>query len=158
MKLIDMNLRALDQARDLLSAIDDVTFVQMAPHTNGIRIGAHIRHVIEFYERFLTGLAHGCVDYEGRSRNTLIERSRAAAVRAIDDVADGLAHVTDGPIGVRTEELVVPSSRSRELQALLEHTIHHFALIAVALAALGVAVDPDFGVAPSTLRYRAKAA
>ena len=48
------------------------------------------------------------------------------------------------------------SSVGRELLTLSTHTIHHFALIAITLRAHGVAVDPDFGVAPSTLRHRQK--
>jgi hypothetical protein len=46
------------------------------------------------------------------------------------------------------------SSVGRELQTLSSHTIHHFALIGMTLLAHGVAVDPDFGMAPSTLRYK----
>ena len=45
------------------------------------------------------------------------------------------------------------SSVGRELQVLSSHTIHHFALMAMTLRVLGVPVDPDFGMAPSTLRY-----
>ena len=44
---------------------------------------------------------------------------------------------------------------SRELQVLSSHTVHHFALIAVTLRMHGVEMDPDFGMAPSTLRYLA---
>jgi hypothetical protein len=47
------------------------------------------------------------------------------------------------------------SSISRELQVLSSHTIHHFALIAITLRMHGVEMDPDFGMAPSTLRYLA---
>jgi len=50
------------------------------------------------------------------------------------------------------------SSVSRELQVLSSHTIHHFALIAMTLRLHGVEMDPDFGMAPSTLRYLAHAA
>ena len=46
------------------------------------------------------------------------------------------------------------SSVERELQFLRSHTVHHFALIAVILRLSGVEPDEQFGVAPSTLRYR----
>jgi hypothetical protein len=49
----------------------------------------------------------------------------------------------------------LPSTISRELQALSSHTIHHFALIAVILRLHGIFLDPEFGVSPSTLRYQA---
>ena len=52
-------------------------------------------------------------------------------------------------------ESFMESSLSRELQALSSHTVHHFALIAVTLRAHGVQMDPEFGMAPSTLRYLA---
>src|SRR5262249_43081278 len=68
----------------------------------------------------------------------------------------------DGVLFVRMEDAAgfdladpfLMSSVTRELMALSSHTIHHFALIAMTLRAHGVVVNPDFGVAPSTLRYR----
>ena len=47
------------------------------------------------------------------------------------------------------------SSISRELQVLSSHTIHHFAMIAMTLRFHGIEIDPEFGMAPSTLRYLA---
>ena len=46
------------------------------------------------------------------------------------------------------------SSVGRELMTLSSHTIHHFALISMTMRSHGVAMDPDFGMAPSTLRHR----
>lgn len=48
----------------------------------------------------------------------------------------------------------VASSLPRELQFLLSHTVHHYALIATMNAVAGVETPEDFGVAPSTLVYR----
>jgi hypothetical protein len=45
------------------------------------------------------------------------------------------------------------TSLERELQFLLSHTVHHFALVALLLRAQGFEVSADFGVAPSTLAY-----
>ncbi len=45
------------------------------------------------------------------------------------------------------------STVRRELQFLLSHTVHHFALIAVLLERFEIAVPDDFGIAPSTLKY-----
>jgi len=44
------------------------------------------------------------------------------------------------------------STVARELIVLSSYTIHHFALIAITLKEPGLTVDPDFGVANSTLR------
>lgn len=157
MKLIESNLRALEQGRAMLSLLDDVAYAHPAPHTNGIRIGAHMRHVIEFYECFLEGVAAGSIDYDARRRNPAIEKSRAAALRAIGDIERKLSAVSGEVVRVRSEELVLASSVARELQVLLDHTIHHYALIAVALHAIGVSGDPEFGVARSTSCFHAAA-
>ena len=51
------------------------------------------------------------------------------------------------------------SSFERELLYCLDHAIHHQALIKIGLKELHLShlVSPDFGVAYSTLRYRARA-
>ena len=45
------------------------------------------------------------------------------------------------------------STLRRELQFLLSHTIHHFALIGLLLSFHGVEPGEEFGVAPSTLKH-----
>jgi hypothetical protein len=45
------------------------------------------------------------------------------------------------------------STVARELQFLLSHTIHHYALIALVLRLQGFTTGEEFGVNPSTLRH-----
>ena len=61
----------------------------------------------------------------------------------------------DAPAGQEFDTYLT-SSLARELQTLASHTIHHYALIAMAVRAFGVEVDANFGMAPSTLRYQEK--
>ncbi len=167
--LIDTNVGWLDQALDLLARIDDRIFRQspagFVPH----RVGAHLRHVLEFYERFLDGVPSGLVDYDARRRDLSVESSRRAAFRRSLQIIHGLEELrgpaADAALRVRIEDApedlsdpFLDSSVARELQVLSSHTIHHFALIAVTLAAHGVAAAPEFGVAPSTLRHNARRA
>jgi hypothetical protein len=49
-----------------------------------------------------------------------------------------------------------PSTTGRELQFLVSHTVHHFAMIGGICRALEVEMEENFGVAPSTLRHRAQ--
>ena len=51
------------------------------------------------------------------------------------------------------ESTVSPSTIERELKFLVSHTVHHYAIIALQLRHQGVEPGPEFGVAPSTLRY-----
>jgi hypothetical protein len=83
---------------------------------------------------------------------SIIQRLEKAAELRGDSII--WVRVEDAKAG-RIDDSFMTSSVSREMQALSSHTIHHFALIAVTLKALGVNVDCNFGVAPSTLRHNA---
>lgn len=168
--LIQMNVRWLRQALKLLERLDDATYgtapAGLAPH----RAGAHLRHIIEFYQCFLDGLDSSHIDYDARRRDETIEHSRAVAAAAIRSIIQSLEMRAD----VRQERIVwvrmedaeaarvrdsfMESSICRELQVLSSHTVHHFALIAVTLRAHGIPMDPEFGMAPSTLRHMASQA
>jgi len=168
--LIAVNIAWLRQAEALVSRISDAVYTAsprgLAPH----KAGGHLRHILEFYECFLTGLAGGRIDYDARKRDLSIETSLAAAQKRIGSLLHRLetesALRSDSLVRVRMEdsaesritEPFLISSVGRELQILSSHTIHHFALMAMTLRALGVPVDADFGVAPSTLGYWASQA
>ena len=163
--LTQINIRWLRQALRLLDRLDDTTYAATAPGLDPHRAGAHLRHIIEFYQSFLNGLQSGRIDYDARRRDEAVECSRAAAAAAIRSIVRTLetcpALRSESMILVRMEDAgeasdsYMESSISRELQVLSSHTIHHFALIAVTLRMHGVNMDPDFGMAPSTLRYLA---
>jgi hypothetical protein len=162
--LIEMNVRWLRQALDLLYRIDDAQYAStpagMAPH----RAGGHLRHIVEFYQAFLSGLESSHIDYDARPRDLAVERFRESAESAIYSILNALetSHDvrTDRIIWVRMEDAsaavakpFMESSVSRELQVLSSHTIHHFALISMTLRLHGVEMEADFGMAPSTIRY-----
>ena len=165
--LIATNIRWLRQALRLLDQLDDTVYSTAAPGFGPHRAGAHLRHILEFYQCFLQGLDSSHIDYDSRRRDEAIELSRAAASKAIRSIV----HALESRSGLREERIVwvrmedadetrvrdsfMESSISRELQVLSSHTIHHFALIAMTLRAHGIQLDPDFGMAPSTLRHLA---
>jgi hypothetical protein len=166
--LIQMNVGWLEQAIALVSSISHDQFTQSPQGWEPHRVAGHLRHIIEFYECFLDGLQWSHIDYDARRRDESIERTRAAAGARLREVMRRLESTPevrgDAVLWVRMEDAEgrgvrdpwTTSSVSREMQVLSSHTIHHFALIAMTLRAHGVAVDPDFGVAPSTLRHREK--
>ena len=168
--LLDSNIASLHQALAIVEAIDDVTFTTspsaLAPH----RVGSHLRHILEFYQCFLDGLSALHIDYDARKRNESLQNDRIVAADTIRSIINQLERtpilLTDCILWVRMEDAIdlhnrdcfMTSSIGRELQVLSSHTIHHFALIAMTLRAHGVSVAPDFGMAPSTLRYAASKA
>ncbi|MFO1052686.1 MAG: hypothetical protein U1F36_10775 [Planctomycetota bacterium] len=132
----------------------------------GGSIGQHLRHALDHFEQFVRGVPEGCIDYDDRVRGRPEENCRATCVAR----ADGLAARLDGAVDGRSAQTTVlvktacsvdgaieahASTLGRELQFLVSHTVHHFAIVAAIARARGLTVDPDFGVAPSTLRYRA---
>lgn len=160
LSLIRANTDSLRQALRLLDRLDDQTYQESPPGFAPHRVGGHLRHILEFYECLLNGVESGWVDYDARKRNATIETNLCAARAQVQDIITRIESTpslhTECMIRVRMEDMregFVTSSPGRELQVLSSHTIHHFALIAMTLMAHGIGVDPDFGMAPSTLRH-----
>jgi len=157
----------LDQALDLVESLDAKAYGAAAPAAGLAAAGPHLRHVLDMYGCFLRGLPEARVDYEARARDTRLESEPAAALAALRRIAAQLAALEaaplparlqvhgDTPLGMEGERVWSNSTPERELQFLLNHTLHHFALIAAALRLHGRAVPADFGLAPSTIRWQA---
>jgi hypothetical protein len=157
--LWNANADLLEQAADLLAGVDDETFTRPAPIFDGQRIGAHMRHVIDFYDGLVTGIPGRQVDYDARERDPLLESDRRFAIERLRELALLLRHDLifreDFSLQVSSEGASFSSSSlGRELQAVASHTVHHFALIAVLLRYFGFTVPSDFGVSKATLDYR----
>ena len=159
------NLDTLQQGLAVLERITEEDYRAPVPACFNAAAGGHVRHVIEHYESLLRGLASGRVDYENRPRDPDVERNPATAAQRVRDLLarlDTLAdEPADGPLLVRSETAPLDSTHPwagssllRELEFLLSHTVHHYALIAIQCRLRGMTLDPDFGMAPSTLRHR----
>ncbi len=156
------NIHVLKQAAQLLDRLDDKTYCapMFGPRS---AIGVHLRHALDFYALFFDGLPGGQIDYDRRTRDRTVEQSRGVALDYIDSVIERLRAIDDLAAPVRVKVDVADSSDDpdaysqstvkRELQSLVGHTLHHYALITYSLKAQGIEVDPGFGVAPSTLDY-----
>ena len=162
--LLRENMEVLRQGLDLLDQLDDEQFCNGVPALKLAGPGSHFRHVIDFYRRLFEGLAESdsprTIDYDRRERDPRIESERSACRAAIDEVRARLGALgrvdgrVDRPLAVRCDQLpTAQSTLERELQGLVSHTVHHYALIAIAARAHGVDPGDEFGVAPSTLAY-----
>lgn len=150
----------------LLRSLDGEAYRRKHPNCFNGSVGGHLRHALDHYWSLLRGLASGEIDYDARVRDTSIEKDPVAASQACEEIA-GELKALDGTsldsalrvkmdCGSRTlpEEEWSRSSLRRELQFLLSHTVHHYALISVMCQSMGVSPQPGFGVAPSTLKYQ----
>jgi uncharacterized damage-inducible protein DinB len=157
----------LDQALRLVETLDAPAYCADVPAAGLAGTGPHLRHVLDMYGCFLRGLPEGRVDYEDRVRDGRLEAEPAAGAAALRFVANQLRNLEraalparlhvhgDTPVGMERERAWSDSTPERELQFLLNHTLHHFALIAAVLRLQGHAVPADFGMAPSTIRWQA---
>lgn len=148
----------IDIGIDLLEKLSDETY----SHKRGDEgsIGAHFRHNLEFIEHFLDGLENGRIDYCQRERDTRVETERSFALKRFRECIERLAKLEtidlSMSVSVNSEidpEIWLESSLGRETEFVQSHTVHHYALVAAKLRALGESVPQEFGVAPSTLRY-----
>jgi len=156
------NLHCLEQAIELLGRLPAGAYARVESR-HAKTAGPHLRHVLDHYSSFLSGLPDLRVDYDARERDIRLESEIPFAIDRLREILGGLVLVDlellELPIDVRLEaggpedEQWSRSTVRRELQFLLSHTVHHFALIAMVLERHGVPVAEDFGVAPSTLKH-----
>jgi len=145
----------------LLSLLEESRFTVRIPVCFNASIGGHLRHIIEHYQGFLRGLNDGKVDYENRARDPLIEGSPERAAAALEEISARL-HDLGRSLPNRSLTLcaetiggeLTGTSVLRELDFLLSHTIHHYALVAVMARLQGCEPDTTFGVAPSTIKFQ----
>ncbi len=157
------NGASLQQALDLLETLDDATYTRRVPECFDGWIGAHIRHLHDFYSLLLRGAPEGQVDYDARERDPRLETERQYAMNKLRGLIKALGELrqdADQPLQARMD---CPddgrdagwhdSTLGRELAILAFHDVHHYALIAFMLRGMDIEPPPGFGVAPSTLAY-----
>jgi len=128
--------------------------------------GAHLRHVVEFYTCFLEGLPKGVVDYAMRRRDLAIEESIEEGLNACHQVIELLEDLNvddlNIPLRLKSEsdqdDIWLESGGLRELEFLIHHSVHHYALMSAQLRQLHKVVPDTFGLARSTLRHLASCA
>jgi hypothetical protein len=147
----------LNALNDLISKLNDVQYSQKIAHLGNASIGGHIRHIIELLLCATDGFSSGEVDYINRKRNMELENSRMIAQNSIQSLSAKISK-TDKKLELIIEdgENVVNTTYYREIVYNTEHTIHHLALIKVALIEMNLdLVDENFGMAYSTIRFKA---
>lgn len=148
----------LSQLSVLLQQMTDEFYTMPVTELGGASVGEHIRHIIELYECLLSRYDEGVVNYDDRKRDKTLQSCKKAASDRIEVVSAALLKQNKNLIlrqMVGGSMMEFESNYYRELLYNFEHTIHHQALIKVALINIkDIAISEDFGVAPSTLEYR----
>ena len=147
------------------NVLDQITKEQYAGLSNVLghaSIGQHVRHIIELFIELDKGYETGIVNYDKRKRDHRIETDRDFAKEVLWSAWDRL----DKPDKQLLLELsysedvqfplLVATNYYRELIYNYEHAIHHMAIIRIGINDIsGVIVSENFGIAASTIKYRA---
>jgi uncharacterized damage-inducible protein DinB len=161
--LIRANIHLLEQAKRLLVEMADTDYAAPDGTLYGSSLGQHLRHCLDHYSSFLGGLSGAAIDYDHRVREQKLECSTSCAGDEILQIRNRLeeAKGLDVTSGVKVKMDCGGGDRSwhdstlgRELQFLVSHTIHHFAMIKGMCTHRGIEMEEGFGMAPSTLRHR----
>ena len=159
---------ALNDLRFYLSVIESAIYQAPLEILSGSTIGQHTRHIIEFYNCLFEQCSNDSdiiINYADRRRDHVIESQPEKALQYVNEINDKLKDLDISRnckldcLEHGQEGLIVESTIGRELIYNIEHTIHHLAIIKIALkATLPSLVLPEhFGVAPSTIRHRHEA-
>jgi len=152
----------LSENIELLCQLTNDEFVQRNPELSNATIGEHMRHIIELFGCLLKNYDYGLINYDDRKRDLLLQTDKNEAISIIEKYLCeidkpnkplSLIHNCFSPIEL------ISTNYYRELIYNLEHSIHHQALIKVALNQLPhIKISNSFGIAPSTLEYRKQCA
>jgi hypothetical protein len=160
--MIQHNIKKLEEIRSLLGQLPSKLYSAPKEILSQSSIGQHFRHVLEFYICLQKGASQGTVCYDDRERDLMIETSEKYAVDIIDSLLRYLKGIKNdrglamhANFSVSTEEkTVISTTLFRELAYALDHTVHHLAMVKIALTQEGIELDSNFGVASSTLRFQ----
>lgn len=162
-KLIEANIHSLEIAEQILLKITDAQYrTTVEPFT--ANLGKHLRHITDHYRLLLAGLPQALIEYDRRERLETEENERSAMIMRLRSICNQLSQLgqncpNDIPVSVclsieeDDDAPSVPSTLSRELVFLQSHSVHHYTIISAILKLQKIHVEPNFGIAPSTLKY-----
>jgi hypothetical protein len=156
----------LQQGLMLLMEVDQITYKTVAEAPHSASIGQHYRHVLDHFICLADGIVTGTIDYDRRSRNRDLETSRDAARESTVQLSRLFGELSARQVSANYKVLYsvgysndeaqeIDTVLAREIAFCASHAIHHFAIIRLVCAHFSIVLPEEFGVAPSTLKYRA---
>ncbi len=157
--MVKYHLNIFAEIEKICRQLSQDKFVEKIEILSESSIGQHIRHIVEFYVCLFSDKDY--VNYDERERNLLIENSPLYTLEVLGILKYKVQNLDFEKNvifkqSLNDDKVFLSTSYARELIYLGEHTIHHFALIKIGITALcpELALDQNFGVADSTIKYR----
>ena len=158
-----ISIHILSQLQRQIEGLEAAAYSEPLAVFNGSSIGGHARHVIEFYDCLLGSMETGKVNYDARQRDMQIEKNKDYAISVVKKLISKWLNISsiekiimlEAKFG---EQIIkhIPTSFQREEIYLIEHSIHHFALMRIGIQTNfpTVVIEKNFGIAFSTLDFR----
>lgn len=157
------------QGLGLLFNIWDKTYSRVAEAPYNASIGGHYSHILEHFQCLVRGIRSGEINYDARARNPRLETEVTYATISTCDVLRAIKNYTEADLAWPCKVInsvsygpaqpsVMESNVGRELAYCVGHAIHHYAIIRLICSHLAVEVPSEFGIAPSTLKFRSSLA
>jgi hypothetical protein len=163
--LIEKSKQLLGELKLLIQSISEEEYRRNILSLSNSTIGQHTRHILEFFECLIDSQQTKMVNYDARKRDFTLEQNKEYTLNFIENIIFQIEFVNipleliqEYMIENKTTKVRIDSNYFRELSYNIEHTVHHQALIKVALFELSIIsrVDEHFGVADSTISIREK--
>ena len=160
--LVQIVKQNLTENIDLLQQLTNEELTLPFPELGNATIGEHMRHIIELFGCLLENYEYGLINYDDRKRDLLLQTNKNEAIAIMEKYLLEIDK-PNKPLSLThncfSSIELLQTNYFRELIYNLEHSIHHQALIKVALHSLPhIKIPSTFGVAPSTLEYRKQCA
>ena len=161
--LIRSSTYSLHQLDDVLKQTNNTQYATGLSILFGSSVGMHVRHIIEFYQCMLNGISIQTINYDARERNLRIENDIEYAKEIIHDCIQQIENLKENTelVMLTSQDLSddsfrIPTNVFRELTYLIEHSIHHIAIIRMAYNENfpSILIPEHFGVAYSTIKYK----
>jgi hypothetical protein len=161
--IIENNKAIIFQLTDLIKQFSKEDYSLKLEVFNGASIGMHIRHILEFYTCFLEQKNNHQICYDNRKRQLKYEINTSVSIEKFEEIQSLINNLEINKLlkiktNSGTEEDdndFVNSSIGRELLYILDHAIHHMALIKIGIQLnfVNITFSDGFGIAPSTIRH-----
>lgn len=151
---------SLAQLAEIVEELGNEKYAELLPVLSLNSIGKHIRHIIEFYQCLVNALNTGCVDYDARERNILLETDSEYTLNTIKELITTITKSENKKLQIQVsydeETTQINTSFFRELVYNIEHTTHHLAIIKIAIETNfpEITLPENFGLAYSTIKYQ----
>lgn len=160
-------LTLLEQLRDLVTLMPVRMYLARPAARVSGSIGEHVRHCLDHVSSLTAAMAGDELSYDRRLRGTTVETDPRTAINEIERLFVRLERSAGAPgdrlltisslLEVGKPPVTMRTTVARELSFVVQHTIHHCALVALLIEWQGGRVPHGFGLAPATLAARVSA-